>query len=90
MVRLAPCLFRTRVIQDGVHPSLHLIYKNFDLKQYSKEGWGRRTEGTFRDPGDFGVVTVGCATRWMLSPLKPLLWLTRSTSSRKTVRNRRH
>ncbi len=26
-------------------------------------------------------VTVGCTTRWMLSPLNPLLWLTRSTSS---------
>jgi len=26
--------FRTRVIQEGVHPSLHINYKNFDLKQY--------------------------------------------------------
>lgn len=28
---------RTRVIQNGVHPSLHIQYKNFDLKQYFKE-----------------------------------------------------
>src|SRR3954471_17187439 len=31
-----PGEFRTRVIQDGVHPSLHINYKNFDLKQYFK------------------------------------------------------
>ena len=31
------------------------IYKNFDLKQYFKEGRGCRTEGTFRNPNDFGV-----------------------------------
>ncbi len=47
--------FRTRVIQDGVHPSLHINYKNFDLKQYFKEGRGCRTEGTFRNPNDFGI-----------------------------------
>jgi len=43
------------VIQDGVHPSLHISYKNFDLKQYFKEGRGCRTEGTFRNPKDFDV-----------------------------------
>ena len=46
---------RTRVIQDGVHPSLHIDYKDFDLKQYFKEGRCCRTEGTFRNPKDFGV-----------------------------------
>jgi hypothetical protein len=34
---------------------LHINYKNFDLKQYFKEGRGCRTEGTFRNPNDFGV-----------------------------------
>jgi len=43
------------VIQDGDHPSLHINYKNFGLKQYFKEGRASWTEGTFRDPGDFGV-----------------------------------
>jgi hypothetical protein len=38
-----------------VHPSLHISYKNFDLKQYFKEGRGCRTEGTFRNPKDFDV-----------------------------------
>ena len=50
-----PGEFRTRVIQDGVHPSLHISYKNFDLKQDCKEGRGGRTEGTFRTPKDFDV-----------------------------------
>jgi hypothetical protein len=50
-----PGQFRTRVIQDGVSPSLHIEYKSFDLKQYFKEGRALRTEGTFRNPGDFNV-----------------------------------
>ena len=55
VTKKTPGAFRTRVIQDGVHPSLHIDYKNFDLKQYFKEGRGCRTEGTFRNPNDFGV-----------------------------------
>ena len=39
-----PGEFRTRVIQDGAHPSLHIQYQNFDWKQYFK-GRGWRTEG---------------------------------------------
>jgi hypothetical protein len=55
VTKKTPGRFRTRVIQDGVHPSLHIEYKNFDLKQYFKEGRGCRTEGTFRNTKDFGV-----------------------------------
>lgn len=55
VTKKTPGQFRTRVIQEGVHPSLHINYKNFDLKQYFKEGRGCRTEGTFRNPNDFGV-----------------------------------
>jgi len=55
VTKKTPGEFRTRVIQNGVHPSLHIEYKNFDLKQYFKEGRGCRTEGTFRNPKDFGV-----------------------------------
>ena len=55
MTKKTPGRFRTRVIKDGVHPSLHISYKNFDLKQYFKEGRGCRTEGTFRNPNDFGI-----------------------------------
>ena len=55
VTKKTPGQFRTRVVQDGVHPSLHINYKNFDLKQYFKEGRGCRTEGTFRNSNDFGV-----------------------------------
>jgi hypothetical protein len=55
VTKKTPGEFRTRVIQHGVHPSLHINYKNFDLQQYFKEGRGCRTEGTFRNPNDFGV-----------------------------------
>jgi hypothetical protein len=50
-----PGEFRTRVIQDGLPPSLHIPYQNFDLKQDCKEGRGCRTEGTFRHPKDLDV-----------------------------------
>jgi hypothetical protein len=36
-------------------------------------GWPNFKAGAF----SLSSVTVGCTTRWMLSPLKPLLWLTR-------------
>jgi hypothetical protein len=55
VTKKTPGQFRTRVIQAGVHPSLHISYKDFDLKQYFKEGRGCRTEGTFRNPNDFGI-----------------------------------
>ncbi|MGH9454547.1 MAG: hypothetical protein ACRD2O_11335 [Terriglobia bacterium] len=55
VTKATPGRFRTRVIQDGVHPSLHIEYKNFDLKPSFKEGRGLRTEGTFRNPQDFEV-----------------------------------
>jgi len=55
VTKKTPGEFRTRVIQDGVHPSLHINYKNFDLKQYFKEGRGCRTEGTFRNTKDFDI-----------------------------------
>jgi hypothetical protein len=58
VTKKTPGEFRTRVIKDGVHPSLHINYKNFDLKQYFKEGRSCRTEGTFRNPNDFGVTRV--------------------------------
>ena len=55
ITKKTPGRFHTRVIQNGVHPSLHIAYKKFDLKQYFKEGRALRTEGTFKNPQDFGV-----------------------------------
>jgi hypothetical protein len=53
--RPTPGRFRTRVITDGVVPSLHVDYKNSKIKQYHKEGKALRTETTINDTRDFGV-----------------------------------
>jgi hypothetical protein len=50
-----PGRFRTRVITDGVTPSLHIDYKNSKIKQYHKLGQALRTETTINDTTDFGV-----------------------------------
>jgi len=44
--RATPGRFRTRVITDGVTPSLHIDYKNSKIKQYHKLGKALRTETT--------------------------------------------
>ena len=53
--RKTPGRFRTRVITDGVTPSLHVDYKNAKIKQYHKEGRALRTETTINNPHDFGI-----------------------------------
>ena len=41
--------FRTRVLTQGVTPSLHVEYKHTRVKQYHKEGRALRTETTIND-----------------------------------------
>src|SRR5216683_1216158 len=53
--RATPGRFRTRVITDGVTPSLHVDYKNSKIKQYHKLGKALRTETTINDTRDFGL-----------------------------------
>jgi hypothetical protein len=54
--RPTPGRFRTRVITDGVVPSLHIDYKHSKIKQYHKLGRAVRTETTINDaPADFGI-----------------------------------
>lgn len=53
--RATPGRFHTRVITEGVVPSLHVDYKNSKIKQYHKEGRALRTETTINDTGDFGL-----------------------------------
>lgn len=50
-----PGRFRTRVITDGVVPSLHIDYKHAKIKQYHKDGKALRTETTINDTRDFGL-----------------------------------
>jgi hypothetical protein len=53
--RATPGRFRTRVITDGVTPSLHVDYKHTTIKQYHKEGRALRTETTINDSMDFVI-----------------------------------
>src|SRR5437868_5786421 len=50
-----PVKIRTRVITDGVVPSLHVDYKSTRIKQYHKEGRALRTETTINNTRDFGI-----------------------------------
>jgi hypothetical protein len=50
-----PGPFRTRVVREGVIPSLYVDYKSSRLKQYFKEGRALRTELTVNDAGEFGL-----------------------------------
>lgn len=50
-----PGRFRTRVLTDGVIPSLHVDYKSTKIKQYHKEGRALRTETTINNPYDFAI-----------------------------------
>jgi hypothetical protein len=49
---------RTRIINEGVSPSLHIYYKNTHSKQYhkaAKRHAGLRTETTINNAYDFGI-----------------------------------
>lgn len=53
--RATPGRFRTRVITDGVTPSLHADYKHTTIKRYHKEGKALQAETTINDTHDFGI-----------------------------------
>jgi len=50
-----PGRFRSRVITEGVTPSLHIDYKRSRIKQYFKEDRALRTETTINDTRDFDI-----------------------------------
>ena len=55
VMKTTPGRFRTRVVTQGVIPSLHIDYKNTRVKQYHKEGRALRTETTINNTRDFGI-----------------------------------
>ena len=46
---------RTRILTQGVTPSLHVYYKNTRIKQYHKEQRALRTETTINNTYDFAI-----------------------------------
>jgi len=55
ITRRTPGRLRTRVVTQGVTPSLNVYYKNARIKQYHKENRALRTETTINNSYDFGV-----------------------------------
>lgn len=55
VTKTTPGRFRTRIITQGVIPSLHISYKYSKIKQYYKEGRALRTETTINNTRDFGI-----------------------------------
>jgi hypothetical protein len=55
VTRRTPGRFRTRVLTEGVVPSLHIDYKGNRIKQYHKEGRALRTETTINNTRDFKI-----------------------------------
>ena len=59
-----PGTFRTRVITEGVDPTLTCYFKSSRLKQYFKEGRALRTETVICDTYDFGIGRRVCDDNW--------------------------
>src|SRR5258707_12942216 len=55
MTRRTPGRFRTRVVPEGLTPSLHIDSKHTRIKHYHKEGRGLRTETTINNTRDFAI-----------------------------------
>jgi hypothetical protein len=59
-----PGRFRTRVITQGVDPTLCCYYRSSRIKQYFKEGRALRTETVICDTHDFDIGRRVCAQNW--------------------------
>jgi hypothetical protein len=55
VTRQTPGSFRTRILTEGVVPSLHVDYKKSRVKQYHKENQALRTETTINNTYDFEI-----------------------------------
>jgi len=55
VTKKTPGRFRTRVITEGVIPTLYVDYKSTRVKQYHKENRALRTETTINDARDFAI-----------------------------------
>jgi len=55
VTKATPGEFHTRVLREGIQPSIRIHYKHSALKQYLKEGRTLRTEMMFNNMQDFGL-----------------------------------
>src|SRR3990170_810588 len=54
VTKRTPSEFHTRVLREGVQPTVRIHYKHSALKQYLKDGRALRTEMMFNNTQDFG------------------------------------
>lgn len=54
VTKRTPSEFHTRVLRQGVQPTIRIHYKHSALKQYLKDGRALRTEMMFNNTQDFG------------------------------------
>jgi len=64
IIRSTPGTFRTRVLTEGVDPTLCCYYKASRIKQYFKEGRALRTETVICNTDDFEIGRRVCAENW--------------------------
>jgi len=55
ITKRTPGSFRTRIVTEGVTPTLNVHYKSSRIKQYHKQQRALRTETTINNARDFGV-----------------------------------
>lgn len=55
VTKATPGEFHTRVLREGIQPTIRIHYKHSALKQYLKEGRALRTEMMFNNTQDFGL-----------------------------------
>ena len=55
ITRRRPGRLRTRILPQGVTPSLHVYYKNIRIEQYHKQQRALRTETTINNTYDFAI-----------------------------------
>lgn len=55
VTKRTPSEFHTRVLREGVLPTIRIRYKHSALKQYFKDGRALRTEMMINNPQDFGI-----------------------------------
>jgi hypothetical protein len=55
VTKRTPGEFHTRVLREGMQPTIRIHYKHSALKQYLKEGRALRTEMMFNNTQDFGL-----------------------------------
>src|SRR5436309_10103764 len=64
ITRRTPGTFRTRVLTEGVDPTLCCYYRSSRIKQYFKEGRALRTETVICNTDDFEIGRRVCAENW--------------------------